>query len=514
MTNQALKALIDSVLSSAIQYVKRGDDGELHYLDPLNGNEIRHHYGKSHLAAAFIIYDILYGHAEYRRIGLDLVYSLIHSWHEDSLVEEYHHDFNNFALCLIYNSISEDQIDLKVQLGNLIIKSEDSNHETINWLPMRIYVNMIRYRLSNETIFLHRCEALKRLITIASNQDGGIEDRLPKGTSFNLQYHVSTSATLQFLNLRGADFDLTRSFGFVYHRMLLDKDFNYLGRGTNQLFGWGPWLYCVGSIGDYKGLDDALSFCSEHVLSAISNQNLVLNRSSGHERLFWWDYHYFSVYLAHFGMWLCLTALDLNKSNLKPFVQLSEDSGLIKRVINNWEVVLFNGRSEYVAENGPMLTALSHKKFGVLFKGPLGPGYGKFGKLHKFPFVVPLNFFGLMEYSTNATSWKRIFMWMLKRGANGTTFSPVFSSLELIENTESRISIRFSKNRNFFGFLNIPSYLNFVGKIKPTLSVDGRDISISLNQQVFGPYGWMFVFQSEITSGKVWVLSLEERSEI
>lgn len=514
MRKEALKALIDSVLKSAMQYVKRGDNGELLYLDAVDGKEIRHHYGKSHLATAFVLYDILYGNSDYKRIGIDLVYSLINSWQEDSLVEEYHYDFNNFALCLLYDYIGDDQMDLKGQIGGLIIKSKDSNHETINWLPMRIYVNMIRYRLSKDTTFLQRCESLKKLITLALNVDGGIEDRLPKGTSFNLQYHVSSTATLQFLNIRGVDFDLARSFGFVYHRILQDNDFNYLGRGTNQLFGWGPWLYCLGSIGDYKGLDDALSFCSKHALSAISKQNLVLNTSNGHERLFWWDYHYFSVYLAHFGMWLCLTALDLNKSNLKPFVQLSEDSGLIKRVSKNWEVVLFNGRREYVAENGPMLTALSHKKFGVFFKGPLGPVYGKFGKLHKFPFVVPLNFFGLIEYSSNATSWKRIFKWMLKRGAIGTTFSPVFSSLELIENSESRISIRFSNNRIFFGFLNIPSYLNFEGKVKPTLSVDGRDISISLNQQVFGPYGWMFVFQSEIASGKVWILSLEERSEM
>lgn len=370
-------------------------EGETYFVDPLDGKEIYAHYGATHMAAALILYGKMSRQEGLYNKGIVLLKSILARWEQSKQFPVYHFDFNNFALCVAEEMVKSDNQQLASDIRRTVLHAADSNHDTINWLPMRWYVNRQRFEWTKDRQYSERCKACKEKIVRATNADGGIEDRIPKGLSFNLQYDVATVGVLQFLRARGIEYDLSKELRFLLNAVAPDGDINYQGRGTNQIFAWSLWVYLLASSGRETDLMVALDFLDGKVQTVLEKHNLMLNDYEGCEKHLWWDYHYCSVYAAHFVLWLALSLLDYHRSEIKDcHEKLPEETGL--HIYRNEDLFLavFDGRKEYLAEKGPMVCALWTKKCGAIFKGSFGPWQGLFGNQHCPQETVLNNFWG------------------------------------------------------------------------------------------------------------------------
>lgn len=188
-----LDSLIEKTKRYCVQRIRR-DKQDLFYVDAIDGEEISAHYGATHAAAAFILMGM--------DIGYDLLESVLNRWEQSKKLPGFHNDFNSFALCIIWDAI-EGKGRYADWTKETILKTEDSKHNTVNWLPMRWYVNKKRYEWTGNDNYQAITQKCKRDITEATYEDGFIDDRLPKGMSFNLQYDVTTVALLQYLRTHG-----------------------------------------------------------------------------------------------------------------------------------------------------------------------------------------------------------------------------------------------------------------------------------------------------------------------
>lgn len=249
MKKKAIELMIDQLNLTTLTWLKRDDKGFLYFADPIDKKEISAHYGATHAAAAWVIYGKKIRNQTLLNKGLDLLESVLKRWERSITLPSYHFDFNNFALCVAYDPVKEVNPELAECIKNTVLSTQDSNNPTINWYPMRWYVNMRRYQWTGEKRYKDACGKCKKAIVDATYRDGFIDDRIPKGKSFNLQYDVSTVAVMQFLRARGKELDISKELGALLNVVAPDGDINYLGRGTNQIFAWGPWIYLLASAG-------------------------------------------------------------------------------------------------------------------------------------------------------------------------------------------------------------------------------------------------------------------------
>lgn len=206
----------------------------------------------------------------------------------------------------------------KKLIRDTVLRTSDSNHNTVNWLPMRWAVNQMRFQWTQKQAYCTACDACKKKIAQATWSDGFIDDRLPVGLSFNLQYDVATVAVMQYLRVQGNQVDIAKELGALLEAEAPDGDINYLGRGTNQIFAWGLWVYLLASSGQKAALNRAIAYLEKYLPIALKNNNLMLNDIPGEEKYMWWDYHYCSVYTAHLLMWLNLAKEHFEKAIVVP----------------------------------------------------------------------------------------------------------------------------------------------------------------------------------------------------
>ena len=495
--NSIIKHTIDTILPWII---KR--DGVIQFIDPLDNEEISAHYGAVFTAASLLIYGRMENNESLSSIGDTLLLSILDRWRESSLLPGFHNDFNNYALCVL------DSIDNRYhdRIVETVLSTPDSSHYTINWLPMRWFVNQCRYQWTNDKRFKKKCESLNGMIKEATYSDGFIDDLLPKGTSFNLQYDVSTVATLQFLRIQGEQIDLSNEFGALLNVVCPDGDINYFGRGTNQIFAWGPWLYLLSSSCN-REINRALTYLEHNVDAMLDNKNIFLNSFKGEEKNMWWDYHYCSVYLPHFLFWSVLAKYHNNVSAINPALVSDSSSGI--HVYRNTErfVVVFDGRKEYLCERGPAIVAIWDKNYGVICKGTFGPWGGRFGNRYSQPISSLLNYTGLLSIKKNNSNsflfkaYQKLFG--PYRNNAQVKIKPLFSSVSV--NIESGITISWT-----------PVSQDSVLNLAFSQAIENDSIRIN-DQSVFcspftikNQYGLINVFQCFIDSGsKIEMVILE-----
>ena len=504
---EKISPLIDQLIEKCDSWITLNDKGNLSLIDPIDHKEIGEHYGTSHLGCAFIIIGKDRNNSELVQKGKQLILNVLENWESNIQSSNFHFDFNNFALAVTYNYLEIDNEDICERIKQTIISSEDSGHNTINWLPMRAYVNIRRYEWTKNKKYKLKSDHLLKLIKKATNIDGGIEDQLPKGISYNIQYNISSVAALQFINLNNKKVDLYKEISFLTDKILPDGDINYTGRGVNQIFAWGPWLYILSTINNLDQLELALKFLNDRVSVMLSKNNLMLNNWEGNEKYLWWDYHHTSVYIPHFLFWLSLSQIDYNKTKFITENIKSNDTGL--KLIKHKEYYLssFNGRCEYFSEFGPSINALWLKKYGIIFKGGGGPFNGNFGKKHSFKDIVVRNHFGLIEMSnSNKTIKLRLNRFINKTISNKTT--PIFCNYN-ITNNSNEIIIEFENHNAKKVILNIPSILSKNKFDHISLVVDGSKISLYENMKIRNQYNWVNIIQSNISNGKIWKLKIK-----
>lgn len=504
--------LINLTLTACESWVKFDDDRTLRFVDPIDGHEISAHYGATHAAVAFIILGKENEDAVLLEKGKALINSILNRWDTNKNLWGFHSDFNNFALCVAYDALIDDNnTELCEQIKTKLCSTSDSNHNTVNWLPMRWYVNLKRYEWTSDEKYQKICQECKLKISQATNKDGSIEDILPKGTSFNLQYDIATAGVLQFLRCRGIDLDLSKELGFLMNTVAPDGDINYQGRGTNQIFAWGMWLYLLSSSKNETQISDSISFLRNKVPTMLENYNIMLNNWTGKEKYLWWDYHYSSVYTAHFLFWLVLAKVDYQKQPIQIKNSEAKDSGISIIKTSDYFISTFNGRKKYLAETGPIISAFWMKKYGMINKGTFGPWQGAFGNKYSYGDVVFRNYFGLLKINKNHDwSKNRIINKLLPniKTTNYIAMVPIMGDFTIKEEVIG-ISIKFDNNKRENVILNLPVLDNITGAPSISLLVNGEPMIIMNNIRIRNQYGWCNIYQSKISNAQEWILKIE-----
>jgi hypothetical protein len=500
---------IELCLERCQSWLSADESGELRVDDPIEKGSVPEHYGDSHTAAALFVLGRLDGDERKLSVARRITQAILKDWNSSARLKNFHHDFNNFALCIIEESLSEVDMQLRAQIRATVMAATDSRHNTVNWLPMRAYVNRCRYEWTGREKYLAASNLAIKRVTAATNSDGGIEDRLPKGSSYNLQYNISSVSLLLLLKRRWHDLPIVPDLmvSFLTNLVLPDGDINYLGRGANQIFAWGPWLYtlsCTSRLGDN---DPSLDYFAARYSISLNNDNILLNDDLGKDKFYWWDYHYCSVYHSHFLLWCALAVRDANAVSVNGCHLDRNDTGLEKIDRVNGGACFFSGRSVYLAEGGPAVCALWLDKHGVLFKGSLGPWLGAFGNKYSLFSTVFQNYLGLMqEGPIKANSFWQVLRrlnWR-ERDDRFAVVRPVFSNVSVKSDTAD-LTLRFD-TEGIEAYFNVPMLGELSQEVKVNAHVDGVPIDLLSVGVTRGPYGAISVHRSRQVFGRIWEL--------
>lgn len=498
---ERVNKLIELTTTTCIPWIQERD-GVVQFIDPIENMEISAHYGASHAAVALIIYGKEINNLQILNRGEVLLTSVIERWNQSKRLPGFHNDFNNFALCVLdsYTDKYHDRIE------KIILETSDSNHDTINWLPMRWYVNKCRYRWTGKQEYQEVCETCAEKIKKATYNDGFIDDRLPVGMSFNLQYDVATVAVMQFLRVGGESLDLSKEMGALLNAVCSDGDINYLGRGTNQIFAWGLWIYLLAS-GGLDEIERALDYLDKRLPTTLQNNNIMLNDYLGEEKFMWWDYHYCSVYTAHLLFWLVLAWKDYSKKSIKHKLIVDGSSGL--RIIKNDKlfIAIFKGRSEYLSERGPVVAAIWTQEKGSVCKGTFGPWLDPFGNKYLQAECTIKNNCGLFKADVQGSFVCNRYVKKLfpnRKSEKKISLQPFFSEIEIKENNNN-IEIAWQSNSHNHFIWSIPSLCCYSPGI---LIVDGKEIRTDNTQMIRNQYGWNYLFTTKYMNGNNWIFRI------
>lgn len=421
----------------------------------------------------------------------------------------FHNDFNNFALCVAWDYFAKNQKQEKLskQIKDIILTTPDSNNPTVNWFPMRWYVNLKRYQWTGEENYKAVCDKCRLDIKSATYKDGFIDDRLPAGLSFNLQYDVATVAVMQFLRSAGEEIDISVELGALLNVVAPDGDINYLGRGTNQIFAWGLWVYLLVSSGKDCEAQIALEYLKDKVLVMLKNNNIMLNEWSGEEKYMWWDYHYCSVYTAHFLFWLVIALEQADMYPITEKINTPGDSGVQVYKDKDYFIVTFTGRKEYLSEKGPCVAALWLKSVGNVVKGTFGPWQGAFGNKYSPIEATIRNNCGLYKVGQNRDLSKN--RYIHKALPNLETqasekISPVFTDINVDVNT-NEVCIVWNVNEDGNIMLSVP----YLGVKEISVFVDGEKVCFFSPIMIRNQYSWAKLYQTKLMHGSNWELRIK-----
>jgi hypothetical protein len=489
MIQERLQNLISLTENTCIPWIRKNTKGQMEFVDPIDKVEISAHYGATHMSVALL----LNGHEQ---LGNALLDSVLERWESSAKLPGFHNDFNLFALCVIAEHGSDEQ---KEKIRKIVLQTADSNHDTVNWLPMRWGVNRTRFNWTKDEKYRAACEECRAKIAKATWSDGFIDDRLPTGLSFNLQYDVATVAVMQYLRIQGEEVAINKEIGALLAAEAPDGDINYLGRGTNQIFAWGLWVYLLATAGQIEPLERAISFLEKSLPTALKNNNLMLNDIPGEEKYMWWDYHYCSVYTAHLLMWLILARRDMGKGIVKPEEYRQGNSGVEIYRSDKVFVVLFRGRREYLAEKGPVLCALWSKKLGMILKGAFGPWQGAFGNEHMVYGVTLRNYAGILRVVPNKDFTRNRLIKKLNpcfKLKDSERTIPNFCHIDVqVVNDGVKITYKMTKSENIIFNMAVTASIEELSELI-FLTIDGERCKLQKKIMILNQYGWFGVFES------------------
>ena len=509
MIKESINEMIKQIIDTCTPWVKPGEDGLLRFMDPLDGDEISAHYGATHAAVAFITYGERTGNKELTDIGYKLMASVLQRWNTSMKLPGFHNDFNNFALCVAWDYFDKNkkQEELAKQIKDIVLITPDSNNPSVNWFPMRWYVNLKRYQWTGEEKYKAICDKCRAGIKSATYGDGFIDDRLPVGLSFNLQYDVATVAVMQFLRSAGEEIDISIELGALLNVVAPDGDINYLGRGTNQIFAWGLWVYLLASSGKEHETQVALEYLKDKVSVMLKNNNIMLNEWPGEEKYMWWDYHYCSVYTAHFLFWLVIA---LEQVDLYPIAEKTitpEDSGVRVYKDKDYFIVTFAGRKEYLAEKGPCIAVLWTQSSGMVVKGTFGPWQGAFGNKYSPVEATIRNNCGLYKVEQNRDLSKNRYVHKALPNLETVTSEkifPLYNDVSLHVDNDA-VCVVWNSNEDGKKMLSIP----YLGKKEISVFVDGKTIRLFSPIMIRNQYSWVSLHQTNLMHGSNWELRIK-----
>ncbi len=371
--------------------------------DPIDDFVPGDHYATTHFA---LLGAILYQEQESEQL-LEKIKRAIR-FHLNTYQDEYyfgdwgyHWDFKNYAFIETYLKVRDKLAPEERKSWEIGIKhwNQNTNNPLTNWLAMRAYANLMRYRTFGNFIDKIKFWNWQRRMEKARQNDGCYDDY--RNQSRPIQYHVFTLALIHRIWLLDKSRRLQKHFleGVKYFSQFIDPDgcFNYLGRGQEQNFGYAVAIYSLEAasqmdIFEKKFYRYMLEKVWEYFVSFQKNDHfpLVLNDRPDEEKFGWYDYHHLTVYNAFVGAWLGLAhqlSPEDGRSNSNAQVDLTSSKlthfKSTKNVIyrqKEYFVCLSGGCPEYLSE--PTITPVHiwFQKVGWLFSCPGGPSPKKYGK--------------------------------------------------------------------------------------------------------------------------------------
>ena len=370
--------------------------------DPVDGRVQGEHYSTTHFAALAAILFCEDHQERYLKAATEAI-----AFHIRTSVSEYapvanwmyHWDFQNYAFVVAYRLLrSHLPGDLRKSWEKAIKrwKSNDKNKLT-NWAAMRAWAYLERYRL-----FKHPADYLKsiwnlRYVARARLDDGCFDDH-PR-LSRPIQYHIFTIALLhRYLMLRESP-AVRRWFreGLEYFIPFIDPEgeFNYLGRGQRQIFGYAAAIYALEAAFFTMGHEKYRLLAQSIFKYLLQYKNkegyfpLVLNRENDEARSGWYDYHHLTVYNAFLGVWLGLAHRLEQTSSVQPEKSHSagerhpfyaRPSGVVVYASPRYFAAFYSGLPEYLCEAGITPYHVWWRKLGLVFSSPGGATPALFGK--------------------------------------------------------------------------------------------------------------------------------------
>ncbi len=366
--------------------------------DPLDGRVPGEHYGASHFA---LLSAILFAethepnYLDCARRAIDFHLRTSPSEYRPMSEWMYHWDFQNYAFCLTYRLLQEHlsaEDRMRWQQG---LKNWKTNHRNklTNWAAMRAWAFAERRDLLGTILDSPKVDWNLRYVAKARSSDGCFDDN--HNLSRPIQYHIFTVAILHRIHLLRPDARLKRwvADGIEYFLPFVDPDgdFNYLGRGHEQIFGYGAAIYAL-EAGQQENLDPSLGSLAGKLCDYLMQFQrgdhfpLVLNDRQDEERAGWYDYHHLTVYNAFLGAWLGLAHLLRTPRQAKqPVVPvkstwISEPTQTAIYSKPEYFAAFYGGLPEYLCEGGITPHHLWWKDVGCIFSCPGGPTPDRFGK--------------------------------------------------------------------------------------------------------------------------------------
>lgn len=320
----------------------------------------------------------------------------------------YHWDFNNYAFLETYNLLHGALSSEERERWETSIKSWKTNtHQVTNWLVMRAYSYLFRYKLFGSFSDYWEYKRILNHVKRAQLKDGCFED--VKGESNPVQYHVFTLAILhriyQVTKIRGLKKRFLKGVDYFKYFVDPDGDFNFKGRGQEQIFGYGAAIYVLEAAknmdsknrGEYQYL---LNKVYGYLLEFVNEDGhfpLVLNTHTDSEKMGWYDYHHLTVYNASLGAWLALSSMvsknDTTAEQKKyDAVKLFKPSKTLIVRFPSYCAVFGAGGTRYLSDCGLSPHHIWLKGAGWFLPSPGGPSPDRYGKINRVEHVEK-NFF-------------------------------------------------------------------------------------------------------------------------
>lgn len=271
--------------------------------------------------------------------------------------ENFHWEFKNYALINCYILI-ENELDpeLKKRLREYILCWRDLNIDSTNWRCMRALSYYLRYRRFRRVTDIIRSRLELNIVLRRQTKEGFFPDT---EESYSFQYHAYVLALLYQYYRYTKDESVRKSFlrGVDFIIDFIDPvgDFNYHGRGQEQIFGYGSLIFCLEGAakitrnGRYKGAAEKVLSYLKGFENAEGVFPLVLNEHQA-QKAGWYRYNNLGDYLSFLGVYLLCAAresIDLKPAEEKRYTRFYPELGLfVARRKNYFIAVSAGGHSE------------------------------------------------------------------------------------------------------------------------------------------------------------------------
>lgn len=514
--------------------------------DSIDNSVKGEHYSTTHFALLSAILFNETNHENYLECARKAIDFHLRTYKDEYAFSDwdYHWDFQNFAFintfALLKDSLLKNE---KKQWLKGLRAWKTNSYVLTNWAAMRACAYLLRSRLLRSRIDTYKAWQNFRMIRRAQLNDGCFLDKHEK--SCPIQYHVFTLALMHRIYMIKESDEIKKRFidGINFFKNFVDPDgdFNYYGRGHEQIFGYGTALYCLEAA---KTMDPANSSeyqCySDRVWEYLirfkrddGHFPLVLNDCPDHEKFGWYDYHHLTVYNAFLAVWLGLAhQLKSQKVAVKNFSKRKTTFNKSTQIViadkDEYFLVLSGGLFyDYLSEACITFHHLYFREIGWIFSCPGGPSKQKFGKLNVVE-NVEKNVFSPIALDGN-NNWiipsKKIGKIVkadsdqIKATLNYGPFSVERTVTLLTKSITVTDNIYFEKNMHFneFRYFNFPIVIDKfeieieAGKITLVEKYSGQKVSVTFLKKNFANGKFERLDKIKTAKGLAEIVSLREK---